>query len=565
MEFFTSIPASERIQDLLLGAPIPREIEDILRQSYASLGENSPAVAVRSSANAEDLPEMSFAGQQETFLNVLGGDALIDATRRCWASLWTARALSYRHKMGIDHGVVAMAVVVQKMVLADVSGILFTANPATGERSEILVNANFGLGESIVGGEVTPDTYILDRGSLDVTTTRLGSKTIMTVVDGVQGTGVGDVPVDQRDEPSLTDDQLRKLGSLALEVETLFAGVPQDVEWAIENETVWLLQSRPITHLPPQPLKNVSWNPPTPDAYLARSQLVEHIPDPVSPLFEDLHMCQSLQEFWGRNLVRAGRHRFEDTQPPKSFVLQTTVNGYAYRQIGEPPRTEGLAPPKPKSFLQRKYAAYDPYLNWPRRWKGKALPAYLATISEWRKIDIASATDDELLSGIRELSRADARYWYGWRQGAWFAFALTRGTEFRLMQFLDTHAPDQGFSTGLLLSGLPSRALSAQESLWRIAKTIKENESLRESVIAASVAHLSDALEAHPDGGRVLDKIQHYFDTVGQQIYTLDFAEPSQAEDQLPILRNLQAMVVDSAYDPMGRKKGIDTKAQCGS
>jgi len=148
-------PASEAIQSLFSLGEIPDDIIGEIRQAYGKLDDPDPPVAVRSSANAEDLPDMSFAGQQDTYLNTRGETALIDVVRRCWASLWTARAISYRHQMGIGQDQVAMAVVIQRMAPAAVSGILFTANPATGEREEMILNASFGLGEAIVGGEVT--------------------------------------------------------------------------------------------------------------------------------------------------------------------------------------------------------------------------------------------------------------------------------------------------------------------------------------------------------------------------------------------------------------------------
>ena len=168
--------ASSHIQTLIVANELSAEVNSELRDAYAALGGDDPAVAVRSSANAEDLPGLSFAGQQETYLNVRGGDALIAAVRDCWASLWTAQAIAYRHEMGVDQGSVAMAVVVQIMVQADVAGILFTANPATGERSEMIINASFGLGEAVVGGQVTPDTYIVDRETLATKETMIGPK-----------------------------------------------------------------------------------------------------------------------------------------------------------------------------------------------------------------------------------------------------------------------------------------------------------------------------------------------------------------------------------------------------
>ena len=157
--------ASERIQALFAEAELTDELKAQIGSAYTAFGAGEPPVAVRSSANAEDLPDLSFAGQQDTYLNIRGSDAVFEAVRDCWASLWTARAISYRHEHAIAQEAAAMAGVVQKMVPSEVSGILFTANPATGKRSEMIVNASFGLGEAIVGGEITPDTYIIDPKS----------------------------------------------------------------------------------------------------------------------------------------------------------------------------------------------------------------------------------------------------------------------------------------------------------------------------------------------------------------------------------------------------------------
>ena len=166
--------ASHAIQALFAERDLSAEVTREIGQAYGSLGDTP--VAVRSSANAEDLPGLSFAGQQETYLNVKGTDEVVRAVRNCWASLWTPQAISYRHQNGIDQGSVAMAVVVQIMVSSEVSGILFTANPATGERSEIIINASFGLGEAVVSGQVTPDTYIVDKGTLRAKDTIIGQR-----------------------------------------------------------------------------------------------------------------------------------------------------------------------------------------------------------------------------------------------------------------------------------------------------------------------------------------------------------------------------------------------------
>ena len=174
---------SEKINEVITNADIDTNITDQIRAAYSELDQNNLSVAVRSSANAEDLPDFSFAGQQETFLNVSGEDEVVSAVKKCWSSLWTSQAISYRHQNGIDQSSVAMGVVVQIMIPSEVSGILFTANPTNGERSEMIINSSFGLGEAVVGGQVTPDTFIVDKETLSSKETVLGPKEHQIVYD----------------------------------------------------------------------------------------------------------------------------------------------------------------------------------------------------------------------------------------------------------------------------------------------------------------------------------------------------------------------------------------------
>jgi pyruvate,water dikinase len=342
--------ASAGIQALFEEAKPSGDIVSQVCAGYAALGGDDPAVAVRSSANAEDLPDMSFAGQQDTYLNIRGEEALITAVRKCWSSLWTPRAISYRHQMGIDQDAVAMAVVVQLMVPSDVSGILFTANPATGERSEMIVNASFGLGEAVVGGQVTPDTYVVDREILAAKETTIGTKEQKIVCDGGQGTRTEDIAKSKRTLSSLSDEELRGLASRALEIEQLFDGVPQDIEWAFSDGKLWLLQSRPITNLPPQPIE-VSWEPEPPIQILARRQIVENIPDPCSPLFEELYLTEGLET------IAVGKKR------PSLMVgggaLFVTLNGYAYQRFDFPVVVGEKTDEKPKAMSEEEMDAAE--------------------------------------------------------------------------------------------------------------------------------------------------------------------------------------------------------------
>ena len=231
-------------------AAVPAAVADAVRQAYARLGADVP-VAVRSSATAEDLPWASFAGQQDTFLNVVGADAVLDAVRRCWASLWTDRAVSYRATQGIDHRAVALAVVVQRMVDARVAGVLFTADPVTGTRSRTVIDASPGLGEAVVSGAVNPDHLVVDAHGV-IVERRLGDKAVQ--VRPLPGGGTESVPTTGAAERAcLTDEQVAALVALGRQVEAHY-GAPQDIEWALDADgTPWLTQARPITTLHPLP------------------------------------------------------------------------------------------------------------------------------------------------------------------------------------------------------------------------------------------------------------------------------------------------------------------------
>ncbi|MFD7293526.1 PEP/pyruvate-binding domain-containing protein [Streptomyces sp. NPDC059897] len=247
----------DKARRLIVESEVPAELREAILAAYAELGADSggdAAVAVRSSATAEDLPFASFAGQQDTYLNVVGADAVLDAVRRCWASLWTDRAVSYRESNGIDHGRVQLAVVVQRMVDSAVSGVMFTANPVTGRRDQTVIDASPGLGEAVVSGAVNPDHFVVD--GREIVERRLGDKRFL--VCSLAGGGTEKVDIGENPAPCLTDRQILRLAALGARVQAHY-GSPQDTEWAIDAQgEVHLTQSRPITTLFPLPERGVA-------------------------------------------------------------------------------------------------------------------------------------------------------------------------------------------------------------------------------------------------------------------------------------------------------------------
>jgi pyruvate,water dikinase len=537
--------ASRAIGERFSRARMPQVVAEAVRRAYAELGGGELPVAVRSSATAEDLPGMSFAGQQETYLNVHGEEELLHAVRRCWASLWTARAIGYRLTMGVDQRSVSMAVVVQGMVPSEVSGVLFTANPTTGERNELVVDASYGLGEAVVSGRVTPDRLVVDKASLALKEAVLGAKEVAVLPAGEQGTVVEAVPEARRRQLALSERDVRQLGELAVRVESELGGVPQDVEWAVAEGHPWLLQARPMTGLPPAPLEDVRWEPPIPGTKWVRRQVAENMPEPLSPLFEELYLKEGMELAMDKALEMTGEG---DLVVDTGLPWYTTVNGYAYLNGSSTINWRGL----PKSLaalvsgkmIRAMFRQAIPY------WRDEVLPAHLGTVERWKALDLATAPDERLLDGIRELARSEAVYW----GSTTLALAVARGSDLALNHFLAVSMPRSRLRSALFLRGFPSKALEAEAELQAIAEQVRASDDLRELVGSTPARRLLDALKASPSGRAVVGRLQRSLDRYGHQVYNLDFAEPTQAEDPTPVLLSLKVQVQQPGTEVRARQ-----------
>src|SRR4051794_19383643 len=240
---------SAEICRTLEGVVIPDDLAAAITRPLVRLGEQA-AYAVRSSATAEDLPTVSFAGQQDTYLNVLGPEAILRHVSRCWASLFTERAVTYRLRNGFDHRKVHMAVVVQQMVFPQASGILFTADPVTSNRKVASVEASFGLGEALVSGVVNADVYKVRDG--EVVAKAVATKQLAIHASPAGGTQKQAIEPERQQQPALTDAQVVRLAQLGRRIEAHF-GRPQDIEWCLVDDGFQIVQSRPITTLFPIP------------------------------------------------------------------------------------------------------------------------------------------------------------------------------------------------------------------------------------------------------------------------------------------------------------------------
>ncbi len=248
--------ASKKIRELINRTSMPKDVENAVKSAYKTLCKKlnlkDAFVAVRSSATAEDLPDASFAGQQETFLNVKGADDLLDKVVKCWSSLFTPRAIFYRNEKGFAHEKVFISVGVQKMVNSRAAGVMFTINPVTGNKDEIVIEGNYGLGESVVSGAVNPDDFVVDKETMKITSRRIARKTIQYIRDPDTGKTVHlDVPEDKQKETCLNDEEIMKLAELGKLIEGHY-GKAMDIEWAIDGDlsfpkNMFLVQARPET------------------------------------------------------------------------------------------------------------------------------------------------------------------------------------------------------------------------------------------------------------------------------------------------------------------------------
>lgn len=382
--------ASRQIGSFFAEGKTPREIESAVSQAYGKM-KNAP-VAVRSLATAEDLPGASFAGQQETYLNIHGEQEVLAAIKRCWASLWTARAIAYRLNNNIDHETVALAVVVQKLVFSDAAGILFTANPTSGRRDELVINAAWGLGEAVVSGLVTPDTIIVKKDTGRISYRETAEKRLMTVRTD-QGTKEVSVSDSLKKKPVLSKKQTEELTRLGVKIERLYQ-MPMDVEWALEREKVFIVQARPITALPPE------WTLPEKKVLYSRSSLAEHIPSPVTPLFSTLGL-EIINSFTFKIWKQLFGKSAKALLPGQG--IYHVINGYVYLGIQSKPLLLIAKSLAPRQLLRV-------FCDSVARWQD-ARREFAAVVEDWEREPIETFTPLQLLEGVRFVFGAACRYY----------------------------------------------------------------------------------------------------------------------------------------------------------
>jgi rifampicin phosphotransferase len=526
------------------------ELSETLRtevaEAYAALGE--APVAVRSSATAEDLPEASFAGQQDTYLNVRGLEDLLVAVRDCWASLWTARAMAYRARQGIDPATVSLAVVVQQMVDADAAGVMFTANPSNGRRDETVISAAWGLGESVVSGAVNTDNFVVHEPDGMIRSSEIADKAVMTVY-AEQRTEERPVPADQRKRPVLSEAEAAELAASGTRIENHY-GVPQDIEWARADGRVWILQARPITALPeaeaPMP---TDWSVLEPKSMYARASIVEQLPDPLSPLFADMiegAVTRSLQslfrEFLQEDVIRA------------SDVGLPTVNGYAYYRYSLSGMGRLMWKSAPAFRMLMSGGTQD-------RWRSYSHPRYRRIVSDWTARTISELSTDELLGGVQELVDAAAEYYTAVQT----IIPVAATSEILFTWFYNAAARRKDDPPALVfVLGFDSEPIRAEKSLYDLATWTRSHHELAESLRGLPSEEFIEraATSDDPVWHEWHTRFQAHLSAYGHTVYNLDFMNPVPADDPAPLLETLRFFVNGDGVDPYQRQRGLAARRE---
>ena len=539
--------ASQAIRDAFINGRMPEEISVAVSLAYANLPGGFPSVAVRSSATTEDQPSLSFAGQQASYLNVSSIPALFEAIKRCWASLWTARAITYRLQHQVEMKSLAMAVVVQVLVPAQASGVLFTAHPTTGARDLAVINANWGLGETVVGGLVTPDIYTVEKSSHQVLEHQVAEKHVWAV-RVAQGTEVQPIPRHLRNKPVLDDNAAARLVQLGVQIENMF-NRPVDIEWTYLNDEFAIVQARPVTVLPEAPtLPNLAWKAPNPKKRYVRASIVELLPDPLSPLFAtlgcagfNLGLQQLVEQVLGKR------------KNPPDYTL-TTINGYAYLTLDI----------KISHILRA--IAHLPHINnilrtSEQRWREQSRPAYIQAVERWeaRQKDELKAID--LLEGIHEILNQAVEHYTTLQSGLLPNAGIS---EMLFTGFYNHFVRRAGDPSALVfLLGFDSTPMLAEKSLFDLARWCQGHPNLAETMKQIPAYQLAGILAGtHIPIGVESDiwveftkYFRYHLQQFGHSIYELDFSKPLPLDDPTPLLETMKFFLSGQGNNPYSRQQ----------
>lgn len=578
--------AAQSVRDLVGLLAMPGPIAAAITSAYAELaatgeaaadlagygsGKGDVYVAVRSSGTAEDLAGNSFAGQHDTYLDVRTADAVLAAVRACWASLWTARAVAYRAQHGFDPAGVRLAVVVQTMVPAAVSGVLFTANPLSTATSEIVVNASWGLGEGIVSGIVTPDQFVLDKATLTVVEHVIGAKQLEVLRDPVAGDGTVSRPVDaaRSEIACLSDSRLAELAAIGRDIEQYYDGLPQDVEWAYSGGIFYVLQARDVTGVEftwDADVDAWQWLPDDRSHIWTRGFADEYWTGAITPLFYSVRArgftraSERSSALWGfPELARRRRYRYFKGEAYYNVPAQED-----YLRLTMPAQLRGgsqldYLPPSRREHIRNAPFSAAGYLRMHARIQGldatQGIRGWIAKVEEYLTDKIAQGdglTDEEL----RQLTDAALERYLedrldfieGLLFDMWTGFQVHGiAVLYALRRMVDSVFPGDGAMVlADLITGLPSRTATMRENLelWELADVIRQSPALRALFAQADETDFFALLAEDPEGSLASEMYQGIVARHGHRGHAdRDFYYPRRAEDPAIDYRSLQVLL----------------------
>jgi len=591
--------ASEAIRSAFLQGDIPARIHLEILSAYAELnpqkdgGYQNP-VAIRSSATAEDLPDLSFAGQQDTYLNVIGEEPILQAVVNCWSSLWTARAIGYRTRNHISHDEAALAVVVQEMVQSDVSGVLFTANPLTGALNESVIDATFGLGEALVSGQVEPDHFVVSSSALSGAAGRvdgddlspsyrdpaqskreatvfisktLGAKAVAT--RSKTGGGVESIEEQSNERQTLTESQITQLAETSQRIQKEY-GAPQDIEWAFADDKLYILQARGITSLFPVP--QVSFDP---LIIWFSFGAVQGLVGPLTPLgLEGIrHVAAGAGKMFGVTL----NPDEVDVFAPAGERIWIKISDMIHHPMGNRIVKEALDFVEPSVGQIIRSLVTDPRMG---VGKGKFrfstawrlirffVPIVLKLLRNMARPEQARArfdADIETYLSTARLAPASNRFERLANIVAFMRERIANVFAFLLPRFIPVFGPSMG-GLGLLTKlsgdsnlalevtrGLPNNVTTEMDlALWDTAQKIQADAESKALFAASSAPELAHQYLNGTLPSAAQNVIAHFLEKYGMRgVGEIDFGQPRWREDPTPVMHTLQSYLqIDPAFAP---------------
>jgi phosphohistidine swiveling domain-containing protein len=483
----------------------------------AQAGQADLPVAVRSSATAEDLADASFAGQQDTYLNVCGAPAVLDAIKRCFGSLWTERAIAYRERQGLEPLAARLAVVVQQMVFASAAGVAFTANPLSGDAHQLVIDATWGLGEALVSGLVTPDHVVVDK--------RSGARLELVVADKASmivatpgGTAEQPTPRGQRRARVLRDEQIRILADLGARIENLY-GRPQDLEWCLAGDQLYILQARPITTLPDEP---VAWDAPGLGQWLHGGGTFEMITEPISPLFETFLLPIFVQAI-AQMIAGFG---LADALPDPPYAV---VNAHIYLSLKLRLRPWHLL------GVLRDVNSHM------RSWEDQQSEQehYRRTVAGQAEPPVSALSGAALRARMDALGQAAMRYWLQIMKLVQVIYRKEKGfTDFYNRRARRTGDP----GAEVFLRGQKILPWEAECGTYELAQLAQRLDGVA-GALRADPGTALISLRDTPAGREFLAALEQHLARYGHQLASFDLRLPTLADDPRPVLVAAQAFL----------------------